>query len=181
MTALGLAIALAGPPLMAAWSARVLRQNSSLATQILLQAIYCTLPLCLLLLVRYGERLPWTSVGLRRPTRATIVSAVVLVVTGFVITPILTEPLAKRWAQADVNAGITQLAIMPMWFRVIVSVTGGAIEELLYRGYAIERLAALTRRRWAGGRWRCWPSRQRTSRRGVLPFPSSVTCRPGSS
>jgi membrane protease YdiL (CAAX protease family) len=33
----------------------------------------------------------------------------------------------------------------------VVGVTGGAIEETLYRGYAIERLATITGRRWLGG------------------------------
>jgi membrane protease YdiL (CAAX protease family) len=43
------------------------------------------------------------------------------------------------------------LARLPVWWRIIVGVTGGAVEEVLYRGYAIERLAMITGRRWLGG------------------------------
>ena len=40
---------------------------------------------------------------------------------------------------------------MPAWFRLFVGVTGGVVEETLYRGYGVERLAAITSRRWQGG------------------------------
>lgn len=149
-TVLGLAIALAGPPLVAAWSKSVARADASLPTSILLQAIYGTLPIIVLLLVRYGERLPWHSVGFRRPTTSTVVSAVLVVIFTFLVLPMLTDPLVKRWAQPDAEQGVASLAVFPMWFRIVLAVTGGPIEELLYRGYAIERLTTLTSRRWLG-------------------------------
>ena len=43
-----------------------------------------------------------------------------------------------------------QLAALPLWLRVFIGVTSGAVEELLYRGYAVERLGALTGRRYVG-------------------------------
>ena len=49
------------------------------------------------------------------------------------------------------QAGLDQLAAMPAWFRVVVGLTGGMIEEIFYRGYAIERLAIITGRAWLGG------------------------------
>ena len=33
---------------------------------------------------------------------------------------------------------------------MFVGVTGGCVEETLYRGYAVERLATLVHRRWLG-------------------------------
>jgi membrane protease YdiL (CAAX protease family) len=49
------------------------------------------------------------------------------------------------------EAGLTQLTHMPVWFLLFAAITGGVVEELLYRGYAIERLAALTGNYgWAG-------------------------------
>ena len=38
-----------------------------------------------------------------------------------------------------------------MWFRVLLGISGGAIEEIFYRGYAIERLATITGRPWLAG------------------------------
>lgn len=49
-----------------------------------------------------------------------------------------------------VEEGIRQLAALPPWFRLFIGVTSGTVEELLYRGYAVERLAALTGRRSVG-------------------------------
>ena len=42
----------------------------------------------------------------------------------------------------------TNCRVLPIWFRVIAGFTGGMVEEVLYRGYAIERLAVLTGKRW---------------------------------
>jgi membrane protease YdiL (CAAX protease family) len=58
--------------------------------------------------------------------------------------------LVKAWGQKGADAGIAELARLPVWFRVVLGVTGGVVEETLYRGYAVERLATLTGRRWLG-------------------------------
>jgi membrane protease YdiL (CAAX protease family) len=42
---------------------------------------------------------------------------------------------------------VRELAVLPVWFRVAAALMGGAIEETLYRGYAVGRLEALTGRR----------------------------------
>lgn len=39
---------------------------------------------------------------------------------------------------------------MPIWLLVCAGITAGVVEELLYRGYAIERLSALTGNIWLG-------------------------------
>jgi membrane protease YdiL (CAAX protease family) len=44
-----------------------------------------------------------------------------------------------------------RLFAIPVWFRVLLGISGGAIEELFYRGYAIERLATITGRPWLAG------------------------------
>jgi membrane protease YdiL (CAAX protease family) len=92
-----------------------------------------------------------TSIGLRRPTWLTVVSGLgLLVVSSYVLAP-LTAPLQKALGTEGMQAGIDQLAAMPPWFRVVVGLTGGMIEEIFYRGYAIERLATITGRAWLGG------------------------------
>ena len=48
------------------------------------------------------------------------------------------------------TAEVARLAALPAWFRVFLGATSGVVEETLYRGYAIERLAAIAGRRWLG-------------------------------
>ena len=149
--ALGLLLALAGAPLFVVFSELVFGESPGIGIQILLQLLYCGLAATLVWFVLRVERLPLTSIGLRRPTWMTVVSGVgLLFISSFVLAP-LTEPLQKAIGTERVQAGVDQLAALPMWFRVVVGVTAGVVEELCYRGYAVERLATITRRRWLGG------------------------------
>ena len=39
---------------------------------------------------------------------------------------------------------------LPIWLQLAVALSAGFAEEVLFRGYAVERLTELTGRRWAG-------------------------------
>ena len=134
-TVVGLGIVLVGPEAIAAISKRAGANN--LAVQLFLQLLFCSLAVLILVIVRYGERLPLASIGLRKPTWDTVVTAVLLFGTGFLLIAPLTAPLVERWGRAGVDAGIAELAILPAWFRIFIAVTSGAVEETLYRGYAV--------------------------------------------
>jgi uncharacterized protein len=56
----------------------------------------------------------------------------------------------EAFGREGAAAGTAALTALPLWFRIIVGATGGIVEETLYRGYAVERLARLTGRRWLG-------------------------------
>ena len=43
------------------------------------------------------------------------------------------------------------LAPLPAWLRIAVAVTAGIVEEVLFHGYAITRLARLLGSLWAAG------------------------------
>ena len=149
--AVGLLIALAGAPLFVVVSEWLFGESPSIGVQVALQVLYCGMAAFLLWFVLRVERLPLTSIGLRRPTWLTVVSGLgLLVVSSYVLAPLM-EPLQKALGTEGVQAGIDQLAAMPPWFRVVVGLTAGMIEEIFYRGYAIERLAAITGRAWLGG------------------------------
>src|SRR5262249_39553551 len=49
------------------------------------------------------------------------------------------------------EAGLSQLALLPSWHRVLIVIIGGTVEEVLYRGYAMNRLTALTGNIWLAG------------------------------
>ena len=103
--------------------------------------------IALLLIIRFGERLPFRSVGIGRATVKSSLAwggiiAVVCAVLAFAIA-----------ALTHYNSGLSgaALAKLPLWLTTIIVLRAGVLEELFYRGYAIERLEALGLNRfWAG-------------------------------
>jgi len=125
-------------------------EHLTLTQHFVLQLILCGLAAFVVLIVVRFERLPLRSIGLRKPTWSTPVTAAVLIVFAFVLQPRLTAPLVKLWGESGRDAGVAMMASWPAWFRLFVAVTSGIVEETLYRGYAVERLIAVTGRTWLG-------------------------------
>lgn len=147
----GLFVALFGAPIFVMVSGWLFGESPPLATQIALQLLYCGMGAFLVWFVLRVERRPLTSIGLRKPTSLTVVTGLgLLIVASYVVAP-LTRPLQDAFGTEGVQAGINELAAFPLWFRIPVGLTAGVIEELCYRGYAIERLASITGRAWLGG------------------------------
>jgi membrane protease YdiL (CAAX protease family) len=103
--------------------------------------------IALLLIIRFGERLPFRSVGIGRATIklslgwGAIIAVVCLVLAGVIV------------ALTHYNGGESgaALAKLPLWLVTVIVLRAGVLEELFYRGYAIERLEALGLNRfWAG-------------------------------
>jgi membrane protease YdiL (CAAX protease family) len=113
----------------------------------LLHLLFCGIgALVLVILVRF-ERLPLESVGIRSPNWDTVQTAGLLFLSGLVLQALVIGPLVGVWGKPGADAGMRQLAALPPWFLIFVGATSGVVEEFLYRGYAIERLTALTERR----------------------------------
>ena len=149
-TGVALAVALAGPPSLVAASRGVFGDSPNLGAQTLIQVIFCALAVFVVVVVRRFERLPLRSIGLRRPRWSTIATALLLTGVGFVLQALVTAPLVSAFGREGADAGVARLAILPAWFRLFVAATSGVVEETLYRGYAVERLAAITGRTWLG-------------------------------
>lgn len=102
----------------------------------------------LLVLVVIGiERLDLTSLLIRRPTWADIEWA--LYVFG---GSMAWSWVADRIAPQDGNSGIEIIVGMGAAGIVILSVTAAVTEEIVYRGYLMQRLGAL----FGPGRWTPW-------------------------
>jgi membrane protease YdiL (CAAX protease family) len=56
----------------------------------------------------------------------------------------LTGALLAKLGLTSVDAELANLARLPIWLRLIVALSAGVCEELIYRGFLIERLTALT-------------------------------------
>src|SRR4030081_1293297 len=93
----------------------------------------------LILLVRFGERLPLSSIGLgAAPWRQSlryggILAGLCGVTAWFVIS----------FTGYGHGPGSAEFNKIPIWFEMLVVIRSGIVEELFFRGYAIERLEAI--------------------------------------
>lgn len=139
--------ALVGPSLLAWYWSSAAEGAFLLPREIAFQALYCGLAAIVLWVIVARERLGLGSVGLRRPTLSTLLLAALIYGAG-VVLQYLTAPLGAFVGTEAVGRAVGQLAMAPPAFRITLAVTGGVIEEFLYRGYAIERLSTISRSPW---------------------------------
>jgi membrane protease YdiL (CAAX protease family) len=95
----------------------------------------------------FVERLPLSSIGLRRPSWGTLwaIPAGIALVAGipfiyFVVFPLL---------HLHMNTGeMAKLMATPFWYRLLLVTRAAVCEETLFRGYPIPRIEELTGRTW---------------------------------
>ncbi len=96
--------------------------------------------------LHFAERLHVGSIGLRRPTWKSLVFALlgavallaVLILHFAVILPVF---------HLNANAAVAvrnQILARPFWFRLLMVLRAAVVEEILFRGYMIERVRQLT-------------------------------------
>ena len=146
-TVIALVVALSGPAVLVWGAKRLFGDAPTFGISIALQLLYFGIAGFVLWIVLRKERLPLASIGLRRPRWSTLLIAGLLWLISLQLLPLLTGPLLDAGGTATPE-GLSRLASFPIWFRVVQALTGGAIEEILYRGYAIERLTTITGRPW---------------------------------
>lgn len=111
------------------------------------EAVWWLATLALVMYVRMAERRPLASIGLVRPSiRAlalgTAAGVVVTVVMG--VLYLLVLPALHLTDQAANTTNAHLLAMTPLWWRLLSCVRAAAAEEVMFRGYAIERLQELS-------------------------------------
>lgn len=99
----------------------------------------------LLVYIRSFERLPLASVLLTRPSARDLEWA--LYFFGSVMVYAWLIRLIRPQAA---NTGVETISALPILGVVALIFTAAITEEILYRGYPIERLATLTGHRWIG-------------------------------
>lgn len=110
------------------------------------EAIVWCCALAVLLWLTFVERLPLSAIGFRRPTwkgvilgiLAAVVITAIMVLQFVVIIPLLhlnTSSIVAR-----------QHAIMntPYWYRILLVLRAAVTEEILFRGYLIEKVRQLS-------------------------------------
>jgi membrane protease YdiL (CAAX protease family) len=142
----GLALAVAG---ITAPFAREIIRGSDIVAALVRELLLWGLVALVLLWVTQVEQLPLSSIGVRRldgkslrlALLAGAMVSAVMVVDLFVVLPRLGIS-----APEQVRQGILA---RPLWFRLLVVARAAVAEEIVFRGYAIERLEYLTRSRAA--------------------------------
>lgn len=106
------------------------------------------LTLFLLLLIRRGENLPFTSIGI---VSISIKEGLFALVMGIVLSlsvPVLTL-LASQVLPSGTGGSLVEVTSQNAWFPLFLSVlTAGVTEEIIFRGYVIERFCELTGKSW---------------------------------
>jgi membrane protease YdiL (CAAX protease family) len=99
----------------------------------------------LVAVIVFWERLPLASIGLR-PVRWWTIPAGLL--AGLAITFLSGAFLSAIRSSSDAHYAV-YLQSLPFILRLALVVTAGIFEEVLYRGYALERLTTIWRSKWA--------------------------------
>jgi len=103
--------------------------------------------IALVLIIRFGERLSLRSVGIGRSTiKSSLAWGSVITVVCVVLAVVIAALTHYTGGQSG-----AAFAKLPLWLVTLIVLRAGVLEELFYRGYAIERLEALGLNRfWAG-------------------------------
>lgn len=100
-------------------------------------------------IVLWIERRRLVSIGLTRPSLRDVLLGIVGFVAG-VASFVVTGPLVRELGLTSTGAGIATLDTLPVWVVAATAVTAGITEEVMFRGYPIERLTELTGSVWVG-------------------------------
>jgi membrane protease YdiL (CAAX protease family) len=134
---------------------QILQTTSPLANRlseqsliILSQIMIWLVGLALVAIVKWGEKHPLTSIGFKTISGREILFAILIGLALSIMVPILTVLVSQvipASGGGDIQ-GIT--SSVPWWILLISILTAGVIEELIYRGYIIERLHTITNSYW---------------------------------
>lgn len=111
------------------------------------EAVWWLATLALVLYVRKVERRPLASIGLVRPSLPGLalgVAAGLVVTIAVGILYFLVLPALHLTDQAASTTNGHLLAMTPLWWRLVSSLRAAVSEEMMFRGYAMERLQELS-------------------------------------
>jgi len=110
------------------------------------EAVWWAYAAAALIWLAFVERLPMSSIGIRPPTWKTLLFGV-LGAAALLLIYALHFGLVVRVFHLDATAAIAQSRIIhsyPHWFRVLLVLRAAVVEEILFRGYVIEKTRELT-------------------------------------
>jgi membrane protease YdiL (CAAX protease family) len=146
VSGVGLVVSLLGPPFVAFAFRNA--APGDVTANLAAQGCLVLVVLAILCIVRFGEGRPLSAIGVGRPRVSTFIWAGLLAAGYvFVATPLMRAVLS-RVDTSGFEPTLRRLAALPIWYRIAIVVLGGTIEDVLYRGYAFERLSVYLRSTW---------------------------------
>jgi membrane protease YdiL (CAAX protease family) len=94
------------------------------------------------------ERRGWAGIGVKPSRPAALLVAVLLGIGLMLLVPLLS--FLASWVLPTTGGDVASVAARPWPVVLVAVVTAAVTEEVLFRAYPIERLAALTRSPWPG-------------------------------
>src|SRR5688572_14742178 len=114
-------------------------------------AVFWGLAFGMLFFTRSIEKLRLTTIGWKPLSWKRTFSAIGLGILLSLLVPILTLLVSTIFPPSDTGT-ITQVTSNFSWWILLLSVlTAGITEEILFRGYPLERLYEITGNKWVGG------------------------------
>jgi membrane protease YdiL (CAAX protease family) len=146
ITWLGLFIAMFGI-LIVRWAVSVFYPGFSFTATLWKESLIWVCVVALLFIVRRGERLPFSSIGIGTSSvpKSILWGGITTVLCGIAGAIVAT---LTHFQGGEMAAGLAKL---PLWLVVLVVLRAGVAEELFYRGYIIERLQQLGLNRYCAG------------------------------
>ncbi len=146
VTWLGLFIALFGL-LIVRWVVTLFYPPLSAAGMAWKESLMWFCLIVLVFIIRRGEGLPLRSIGIGRASlKSSLFWAVILVLLS-----LLAGGAVASLVHFEGGPMAAAFAKLPPWFLVLIVVRAGVVEEIFYRGYAIERLQSLGLNQYVAG------------------------------
>lgn len=103
----------------------------------------------ILALLKTGERKPFASIGFKTSTMKEIILAIVIGIVLSLSVPMLTWLVSQILPAAPPDGSVTDVATKTSWLLLLISIlTAGITEEIIFRGYVLERLFEKTGKWW---------------------------------
>lgn len=104
-------------------------------------------------IAHFAEGYPLAVFGFQisqKSLRQRLIEWIVMVLTALVVAIILvpTFTFLRSLLTDAPPPALDMVGMLPVWVLIPAWITGGFVEEVLFRSYAIERLTQMTRRRW---------------------------------
>lgn len=141
----GLLVAWGGTALLVSPLARYLGDSSSLVAGVLGQVVLWVLCAAVIGIVVGWEKKPLASLWLKPLQWQSFAWAGVLTIGSIALLFPTTEWMRRNLGLPGYAAGMETALASPVWLRVLAVLTAGVVEETLFRGFAVTRLAQLSR------------------------------------
>ena len=123
--------------------------DSSVQAVLAKEAVFWTLTALVLIVLTLGERQPLSAIGFKRIGFLSILFGI----AGFALV-MIAQPvglfLLKLIGGSFPTQKVSKLTSLPVWLLALILVRASICEEILFRGYSIERLTALSGSRILG-------------------------------